>query len=73
MEKARNRLGRTATRACTKRSGSRLVVVGQATAAPEKRHRSSGTGAYGRHRTVAHGQTSLVLSIFFRFFPEHID
>ncbi|CAB1098200.1 unnamed protein product [Ectocarpus sp. CCAP 1310/34] len=67
-EKARNRLGWTATRACTKRSGSRLVMLGLATAAPEQWHRSSGTGAVGRHRTVAHGQTSLVLSIIFPFF-----
>ncbi|CAB1098722.1 unnamed protein product [Ectocarpus sp. CCAP 1310/34] len=49
-------------------SGSSLVVLGLATAAPEQRHRSSGTGAGGRHRTVAHGQASLVLSIIFPFF-----
>ncbi|CAB1100415.1 unnamed protein product [Ectocarpus sp. CCAP 1310/34] len=41
---------------------------GTGAAAPEQRHRSSRTGAGGRHRTVAHGQTSLALPIIFPFF-----
>ncbi|CAB1121088.1 unnamed protein product [Ectocarpus sp. CCAP 1310/34] len=46
---------------------ARIGHSGTGAAAPEQRHRSSGTGAGGRHRNVAHRQTSLVLSNIFPF------
>ena len=44
--------GKAATRACTDGAdrGSRVPT--------RERHRSSGTGACGRHRPVTHGQTN---------------
>ncbi|CAB1099898.1 unnamed protein product [Ectocarpus sp. CCAP 1310/34] len=57
-------MGRTATRVCTKRSGSSLVVLGLATAAPEQRNRSRRTAS----NRGARANISCVVKIFFPLF-----